>query len=282
MGASYSSGEEYWSETRTYMRAWRGVLAAILVAFFFYSHAIRYEHTYDKDCATPGMLFSQVWSWNFVLQAFYGFFMIGLLWISGEMLTEWYSWKPYVAFIVWNALTLLWLTATIIYLTVEGTRSNGTGSNGNVFNDFRICGVYGGLPAFQNECRITGAYNPGLLESELGWNGPRIFQYVFHWLFWVMAVFSMAYVPSAYKKSQLEMGKTVSGVTDDSDQTGNNNDMNEPLLSATDTSPSAPDEQDLLAQLLGNNAHAHARAVANGRQTKQQRRGNRWLRSYLK
>ena len=209
MGAAASSGEEYWEQTRVFMRVWRGILCALLVALFFYSPAIRYLDTYDLNCAAPGTLTSELWSWEFILQALYGFFLIPLLWIAGEMITEWYNWRPYMWFLIWNAITLMWMVSTGIYLSVEASHANTVNSPGNAFNDFRACGVFGSVSTWTDYCKLTGPYTPGVLESELGINDPKMFQLVMHWLFVVMAGISMIYVPTTYKSSQLEMGKTL-------------------------------------------------------------------------
>lgn len=207
MGASQSTGEQYWVETRVFMRVWRAILCALLVAFFFYMHSVKYLQTFNLDCAAPGMLTSDRWDWDFILQAFYGLWLITLLWASGMMLDIWYRWEPYAFFIGLNAATLMWLFATGIYLSVDVTRANTSTSSGNAFNDFRICGVFGSIAAFQDRCKLTGPYTPGVTEAELGINGPKIFQLVFHWIFFVMAAVTMIYVPTSYKQSQLEMGK---------------------------------------------------------------------------
>lgn len=241
MGAAQSSGEEFWEQTRVFMRVWRGVLCALLIVFFFYAHAIRYIHSYDLDCASPGMLVSDRWNWDFVLHGLYGFFLILLLWSSGEMLTEWYSWKPYTWFIIWNAVTLVWLFSTGIYLSVEAGRANRVDSPGNAFNDPRACCVFGSLSAWQDRCKLTGPCTPGVLDTDLGLSGPKVFQLVLHWLFVVMVGITMIYVPTTYKSSQLEMGKTLPVSAHES-----NGGNGEPLLPRNDEeddayhTPSAP------------------------------------------
>lgn len=230
MGASQSNGLEFWANTRTFMRIWRGMLCAFLMAFFFYAPAIKYEQTYTANCAAPGTLLSQIWSWDFVLQAFYAIFLILLLWSSGDMLIEWHAWKPYVWFLIINAITLLWLLSTGIYLAVEASRANTVNSGGNVFNDFRACCVYGSLPAYATECFLTGACTPGLTQADLGINGPRIFQLVFHIIFLIWTCVSMIYVPTAYKASQVAMGQLTRAEEEpllDSSSSSNGNNDNE-------------------------------------------------------
>lgn len=71
--------QERWNRSRTVMQLYLCFMAAILIGFYFYSHAIPYEQSYNANCNAPGVLSSQIWDWNFIIQAMYGVSFITLI-----------------------------------------------------------------------------------------------------------------------------------------------------------------------------------------------------------
>jgi len=66
------AGEAEWNRTRAVLVSYLMVLGALLAGYFFYQHAVRYTQSYDVNCAAPGILVSEIWSADFVMQGLTG------------------------------------------------------------------------------------------------------------------------------------------------------------------------------------------------------------------
>lgn len=193
--------QEKWNRSRIIMRIYLIVLVAVLAGFYVYAHAIPYTQTYNANCNAPGVLQTQIWDWNFVIQAFYAICFLPLLAIGYEMLVSWYSRVPYVCFVIWCLLVTAWMTATAIFLSWQAANANTCESVGNPASDLRICGACGQFPSWNSICFNTAPYNPPI-ENGLSMNLPRAFQLGFHWALWALSVFALIYVPTEYLKAQ--------------------------------------------------------------------------------
>lgn len=167
--------QERWNRSRTVMVIYLCFMAAILIGFYFYAHAIPYQQTYNANCNAPGVLVSQIWDWNFVIQSMYGVCFVPLLVLGFLMLIYWYSSAPYVCFVIWSLLVVAWMFATAVFLSIQASNANTCESVGNAASDLRICGKCGPFPAWNQVCFNTAPYNPPITDG-LSINPPRAFQ----------------------------------------------------------------------------------------------------------
>jgi hypothetical protein len=193
--------QEKWNRSRTVMQIYLCFTAAILMGFYFYAHAIPYLQTYNANCNAPGVLSSQIWDWNFVIQSMYAVCFIPLIVIGFLMLINWYNNAPYICFVIWSLLVVAWMIATAIFLSWQAANANTCESVGNAASDLRICGRCGQIPEWNQICFNTAPYNPPLTDG-LTMNTPRAFQLVFHWIMWALALIGLIYVPTEYLRAQ--------------------------------------------------------------------------------
>ncbi len=66
------AGEAEWNRSRAVVVSFLMVFGALLAGYYFYQHAVRYIQSYDVNCAAPGVLVSEIWSADFVIQGLTG------------------------------------------------------------------------------------------------------------------------------------------------------------------------------------------------------------------
>jgi hypothetical protein len=69
---SVIAGEAEWNRSRAVVVSFLMVFGALLAGYYFYQHAVRYIQSYDVNCAAPGVLVSEIWSADFVIQGLTG------------------------------------------------------------------------------------------------------------------------------------------------------------------------------------------------------------------
>lgn len=190
-----------WKKSRFGFTVYLCILAALFAGYYFYQQAIRYTQSFDVNCGAPGHLYSQIWSWDFVLQGSYSLCLVPHLVLGFLMLCYWYEKTLYFVFVFFTLLLVGYILGAAVYLTIQATSANTCAAVGNPFNDFRICGVCGLDVAWANVCFNTAPYNPPV-TTPLTMNAPKAFQLAFTWIFFFMVAFSLVYVTSYYKTAQ--------------------------------------------------------------------------------
>jgi hypothetical protein len=99
-----TAGEAEWNRSRTIMIVYMMGFGALLAGYFLYQHAVRYNQSYDLNCAAPGALISDIWGWDFVMQGLTGLFFVLYLLAGFAMLLFWYNKIPYYIFVVFSLL----------------------------------------------------------------------------------------------------------------------------------------------------------------------------------
>jgi hypothetical protein len=196
-----TAGEVEWNRSRIIAVVYLMVLGALLAGYYFYQHAIRYNQSYDMNCAAPGVLTSDIWGWEFMLQGFTGLLFIPFLMAGFTMLLFWSNRIAYYIVVIFSLLLVGYQFAISVHLTIEASRANTCTAVGNSFNDFRICGVCGTFIAWTGACFNTAPYNPPV-TGNLMINAPKSFQLAFNWIFFLAALLALGYVPTYYIKSQ--------------------------------------------------------------------------------
>jgi hypothetical protein len=195
------AGEAEWNRTRAVVVSYLMVLGALMAGYFFYQHAVRYTQSYDVNCAAPGVLVSEIWSADFVMQGLTGLLLVAYLLLGFAMLLFWYNRLFYVFFAGFTVLLFGYQIAVSVYMVVWASRANSCAAVGNPFNDFRICGVCGTFVSWAGYCFGEAPYNPPV-TGNLSINTPKSFQLGFNWVFTIFLAFAMLYVPVYYKNSQ--------------------------------------------------------------------------------
>lgn len=203
-----------WNVSRYVMIAYLCVFTALYAGFSLYIGAVQYDDTYNANCRAPGTLTSDIWSWDFVIQGFYGLFLVPYIVFGFIMIIFWWTRVPYFVFVVLTLLLMGYFLGTGIYLSLQAARANTCEAVGNPFNDLRICGVCGGFSAWTSSCYILQPYNPPVIDG-LIINTAKSFQLAFHWVFFVMLIMAMFYVPTYYLRSQNAYIEALSAPTQD-------------------------------------------------------------------
>ncbi len=201
MSSTSSKVSESWRTSRTILEVYFAFFAALGAGFFLYVIAVRYIQSYDFNCSHPGTFYSEIWSFNFVIQALYGIILFGYVVLLGFMLIEWNRVEFYIAFLLYSLLISGWLLGTAVYMSFQASQANTCLAVGNPFNDFRICGVCGTYLAWDNYCFGTAPYSP-LVTGGLSINVPKAFQLGFHWTFAVLIPAMTFFVVLKYRKDQ--------------------------------------------------------------------------------
>lgn len=193
--------ESRWNKSRYGLVVYLCILGALVAGYYFYQHAIRYTQSFDINCAAPGTLHSDIWSWDFVLQGSYSLCLFPHIILGFLMLAFWYEKILYFIFIFFTLLLVGYMLGAAVFLTIQATNANTCAAVGNPFNDFRICGVCGLDVAWAGLCFDTAPYNPPV-STPLTINAPKAFQLAFTWIFFFLVSFSLVYVTSYYKNVQ--------------------------------------------------------------------------------
>jgi hypothetical protein len=192
--------ESRWSLSRNIFLIFLCIFDVLTVVYYFFQHAIRYIQSYDYNNATPGIFYSQIWSWDFILQGTYAFILLPYPFLAFIMYSRWFRKMPYYIFAPFNMFAFAYLLGASVYLSIQLGQSNTCASVNNPFNDFRICGVCGTLLSWSNVCFNTAPYNPPV--NSLAANSPKIFQIAFTWVFTILLGISFFYVTTYYIKAQ--------------------------------------------------------------------------------
>jgi hypothetical protein len=195
-----SAVETRWSVSRSVFLIFLCIFCSITVIYYFYQHSIRYIQSYDFNNATPGIFYSQIWNWDFILQGTYALILIPYPCIAFIMYVRWFQKTPYYVFAPFNMFAFAYLLGASVYLSIQLGQSNTCASVNNPFNDFRICGVCGTLLAWSNVCFNVAPYNPPVYS--LVANTPKTFQLGFSWVFAVLLGVSFFFVTTYYIKAQ--------------------------------------------------------------------------------
>lgn len=193
--------ESRWNKSRYGLVVYLCILSALVAGYYFYQHAIRYTQSFDINCAAPGTLHSDIWSWDFVLQGSYSLCLLPHIILGFLMLAFWYEKILYFIFIFFTLLLVGYILGAAVFLTIQAINANTCAAIGNPFNDFRICGVCGLDVAWAGLCFDTAPYNPPV-STPLTINPPKAFQLAFTWIFFFLVSVSLVYVTSYYKNVQ--------------------------------------------------------------------------------
>ena len=214
-----------WNLSRNIVIIYMIFFSAVLAGFTLYVGAVQNEETYDANCLAPGTLTSTIWSWDFIIQGLYGVFLIPYIVVAFLMLLWWYTRVPYYIMVVYTLLLTGYFLGTGVYLSRQAILANTAESPGNPFNDLRICGVYGTLLAWSSVCFNQAPYDPPVLDG-LYINTAKSFQLGFHWVFFVLLIMALVYIPTYYLRSQnayfeVLMQPVLPSSVDDADNTRN-------------------------------------------------------------
>ncbi len=238
--------QESWNRSRTIMICYLWAFLIVLSAYYFYQHSVRYIQSYDQNCAAPGHFYSEIWSWNFVLQASYALCLLPYVGVAFTMYGLWFNRTPYYIFAVYTVFLTGYIWGTTVYLSIQAGQANTCASVGNPFNDFRICGVCGLQLAWAQQCFGTAPYNPPI-TGPLYLNAPKVFQLAFSWIFVIFITFSLFYTTTYYISIQDKYTEmlTISIPQKDLEE-GNGNKIDEKKISNV---PSKTQEKDLVSKL---------------------------------
>jgi hypothetical protein len=150
------AGETEWTRSRAVVLSGLLFLGVLLATYLLYQHAVRYTQSYDLDCAAPGMLMSDIWGADFVIQGLTGLLIVLYLMLGFVMLLFWYYRFPYLGFVIFSLVLVGYQFGISIYLSIQASRANTCAAVGNPFNDFRICGVCGTFVSWTGFCFGTG------------------------------------------------------------------------------------------------------------------------------
>jgi hypothetical protein len=190
-----------WNLSRNVVYIYFLIFSLLLATYYFLQHAIRYIDSTDVNCAAPGVLQSELWGWDFILQGLYALFLIPFLVLGFTMLLFWYERIPYIIFGVYCLLITAFFLGAAVYLSIQASKSNTCAAVGNPFNDRRICGVCGTFTAWITHCYNQAPYNPPV-NGKLTMNWPKSFQLGYTWVFFAFLLAALFYVPTQYRKVQ--------------------------------------------------------------------------------
>ena len=190
-----------WNTSRTIVYIYLVVFGLLISVYYLLQHAVRYLNTTDANCAAPGTLVTELWSWDFILQGLYSPFLWAYFILGFSMLVFWYERIPYVIFGVYCLLITAFFLGAAVYLSIQAGKANTCAAVGNPFNDVRICGVCGTFTAWITHCYNQAPYNPPV-QGPLSLNWPKAFQLGYTWVIFAFMLAALFYVPTQYRKVQ--------------------------------------------------------------------------------